>query len=67
MPALSMGVYSGGGVEDPQRPDTEDEVYYILSGRARLRVAGEDRVAEPGSIRTSPPRSSTASTTSRRT
>ena len=51
VPALSMGVYSlAVGAEDPQRPHTEDEVYYVISGRATLRVAGEDRVAEPGSI-----------------
>jgi quercetin dioxygenase-like cupin family protein len=51
VPRLSMGVYFlAAGAEDPQRPHAEDEVYYVLSGRARLRVAGEDRVAEPGSI-----------------
>src|SRR5262249_47282806 len=51
VPALSMGVYVlPAGAADPQEPHAEDEVYYILSGRARLRVGSEDRVAEPGSI-----------------
>jgi quercetin dioxygenase-like cupin family protein len=51
VPALSMGIYAlPAGAIDPQAPHTEDEVYYVLSGRARLRVAGEDRVAEPGAI-----------------
>jgi mannose-6-phosphate isomerase-like protein (cupin superfamily) len=51
VPALSMGIYRlPAGAEDPQRPHAEDEVYYVIGGRARLRVAGEDRVAAPGSI-----------------
>jgi quercetin dioxygenase-like cupin family protein len=51
VPSLSMGVYAlPAGAEDPQRPHAEDEVYYVIGGRARLWVAGEDRVAEPGSI-----------------
>lgn len=50
-PALSMGVYHlpAGGV-DPQSPHTEDEVYYVVSGRARLRVGSETRSVGPGSI-----------------
>jgi len=51
VPALSMGIYLlPAGAEDPQSPHTEDEVYYVVSGRAMLRVGSEDRVAEPGSI-----------------
>ena len=51
VPALSMGIYVlPAGAADPQEPHAEDEVYYILSGRAMLRVGSEDRVAEPGSI-----------------
>src|SRR5262245_24395652 len=49
--ALSMGVYVlPAGAEDPQGPHTEDEVYYVLAGRATLRVEGEDRPAAPGSL-----------------
>jgi mannose-6-phosphate isomerase-like protein (cupin superfamily) len=51
VPALSMGVYVlAAGAEDPQGPHTEDEVYYVVAGRATLRVGTEDRAAEPGSI-----------------
>ena len=51
VPALSMGIYAlPAGAEDPQAPHTEDEVYYVVSGRATLRVGNEDRVVEPGSI-----------------
>jgi mannose-6-phosphate isomerase-like protein (cupin superfamily) len=50
-PALSVGLYRlpAGGV-DPQSPHSEDEVYYVVSGRARIRVADEDRVVQAGSI-----------------
>ena len=49
VPSLSMGLYvlPAGGT-DPQKPHTEDEVYYILSGRGVINVAGDDRAVEPG-------------------
>lgn len=51
VPGLSMGLYvlPAGGI-DPQSPHTEDEVYYVVSGRARIKVADEDRVVQTGSI-----------------
>ncbi len=50
-PSLSMGVYRlpAGGV-DPQSPHGEDEVYYVVSGKARIRVGDEDRPVDAGSI-----------------
>ena len=38
------------GSTDRQRPHLEDEVYYVISGRATIRVAGEDRTVKPGSL-----------------
>ncbi len=51
VPDLSMGLYvlPAGGV-DPQSPHTEDEVYYVVSGVAKIKVADEDRTVQPGSI-----------------
>ena len=51
VPSMSLGVYRlpAGGI-DPQSPHTEDEVYYVVSGRALIRVDGEDRSVGPGSI-----------------
>jgi mannose-6-phosphate isomerase-like protein (cupin superfamily) len=51
VPSLSMGVYRlpAGGV-DPQSPHTEDEVYYVVSGRAQIRVGDEDQAVSGGSI-----------------
>ncbi|HLO33319.1 MAG TPA: cupin domain-containing protein [Anaerolineales bacterium] len=51
VPDLSMGIYvlPAGGV-DPQSPHTEDEVYYVVSGKAKIRVGDEDREVQAGSI-----------------
>jgi mannose-6-phosphate isomerase-like protein (cupin superfamily) len=51
VPALSMGVYVlPAGGEDPQAPHTEDEVYYVVSGRGVLHVAGRDQPVQAGSV-----------------
>ena len=51
VPDLSMGLYvlPAGGA-DPQSPHTEDEVYYVVSGRAQILVAEENRDVQAGSI-----------------
>ena len=51
VPDLSMGLYviPAGGT-DPQSPHTEDEVYYVASGRAQILVAEENRDVQTGSI-----------------
>ena len=51
VPDLSLGLYviPVGGI-DPQSPHTEDEVYYVVSGKAQIKVAGEDRAVQMGSI-----------------
>ena len=51
VPDLSMGLYvlPAGGV-DPQSPHTEDEVYYVVSGRAQIQVAEENSAVQAGSI-----------------
>ena len=51
VPALSCGVYTlPAGSDDLQAPHDEDEVYYVLRGRARLVVGGETIEAGPGSV-----------------
>jgi mannose-6-phosphate isomerase-like protein (cupin superfamily) len=51
VPDLSMGLYvlPAGGV-DPQSPHTEDEVYYVVSGSGKIKVADDDRAVQTGSI-----------------
>jgi mannose-6-phosphate isomerase-like protein (cupin superfamily) len=50
-PDLSVGLYvlPTGGV-DRQQPHTENEVYWIVSGRANIRVGAEDRPVAAGSV-----------------
>lgn len=51
VPDLSMGLYvlPAGGT-DLQSPHTEDEVYYVVSGKAKIQVSKEDRAVQAGSI-----------------
>lgn len=48
---LSVGLYvlPAGGT-DPQSPHTEDEVYYVVSGKAQITVAAENRDVQTGSV-----------------
>jgi mannose-6-phosphate isomerase-like protein (cupin superfamily) len=48
---LSVGLYllRAGGTDD-QQPHNEDEVYYVVSGRAKLRVGDDDRPVQPGTL-----------------
>jgi mannose-6-phosphate isomerase-like protein (cupin superfamily) len=50
-PSLSLGLYrlAAGGV-DEQSPHGEDEVYYVISGRAQVLVGEESRAVGPGSL-----------------
>jgi mannose-6-phosphate isomerase-like protein (cupin superfamily) len=51
VPDLSMGLYVlPAGNTDPQSPHTEDEIYYVVSGRAQILVADENRDVQAGSI-----------------
>ena len=48
---LSGAVYLlPAGAEDIQAPHLEDEVYLVVSGRARLRIAGQERDVMAGHI-----------------
>jgi mannose-6-phosphate isomerase-like protein (cupin superfamily) len=50
-PSMSLGLYVlEAGAEDPQTPHAEDEVYYVISGRATVRVEGRDSPVGPGSV-----------------
>jgi quercetin dioxygenase-like cupin family protein len=51
VPSLSAGVYvlPAGGV-DVQSPHKQDEVYYVVSGKARMRAGAQDRSLIPGSL-----------------
>jgi mannose-6-phosphate isomerase-like protein (cupin superfamily) len=57
VPDLSVGTYSiaRGGV-DGQVPHTEDEIYVVTAGRARLQAGGDSAAVGPGSVRYVPAR-----------
>jgi mannose-6-phosphate isomerase-like protein (cupin superfamily) len=51
VPDLSLGLYVlAAGGEDHQTPHGQDEIYYVLSGKATLRVNGVETPATPGAI-----------------
>jgi mannose-6-phosphate isomerase-like protein (cupin superfamily) len=48
---ISAGLYVlPAGAIDRQSPHTEDEVYYVISGLARISVGDEERPVASGSI-----------------
>ena len=48
---LSVGLsVRPSGTTDRQQPHREDEVYYVISGRGSISVAGESRPVGPGSL-----------------
>lgn len=51
VPDLSGGLYVlDAGATDPQSPHTEDELYVVMSGKAKARVGGEVRPITTGSV-----------------
>ena len=51
VPAMSAGLYElAVGADDPQEPHTEDEVYYVVSGRATITVGDEEIPVAAGSL-----------------
>jgi mannose-6-phosphate isomerase-like protein (cupin superfamily) len=50
-PSMSAGVYTlAVDSTDPQKPHREDEMYYVVRGRARMQVGSEDRAIAEGSV-----------------
>jgi mannose-6-phosphate isomerase-like protein (cupin superfamily) len=51
VPAMSAGLYVlPAGAPDPQKPHAEDELYYVLRGRARMRVGSEEQQVRAGAV-----------------
>ena len=51
VPTMSGGLYQlAAGATDPQRPHTEDEIYYVVHGKAQIQVGDEHSPVEPGSL-----------------
>lgn len=51
VPTMSAGLYHlAAGAADPQEPHSEDEMYYVVQGRALLQVGEKETPVEPGSL-----------------
>jgi quercetin dioxygenase-like cupin family protein len=51
VPAMSAGVYVlAAGSADHQMPHHEDEMYYVIRGRARFKAGFEDKEVSAGSV-----------------
>jgi mannose-6-phosphate isomerase-like protein (cupin superfamily) len=51
VPSMSVGFYVlRPGAVDLQRPHHEDEIYYVIRGRARFLADREDREVSAGSV-----------------
>ncbi len=51
VPAMSAGLYVlPAGATDRQKPHHEDEIYYVVRGRARFEAGSEDREVSAGSV-----------------
>jgi mannose-6-phosphate isomerase-like protein (cupin superfamily) len=48
---MSVGIYVlAAGAEDRQKPHDEDEIYYVVRGKAKFRHGDADLRAEPGDV-----------------
>ncbi len=51
VPAMSAGLYVlPAGATDRQKPHREDEIYYVVRGRARFKAGAEDREVSAGNV-----------------
>jgi len=51
LPSMSAGIYTlAAGAADPQSPHREDELYYVVRGRARMKAGSEDQPVAEGSV-----------------
>jgi len=51
VPAMSAGVYVlPKGATDAQKPHREDEMYYVVRGRARMQAGSDHAEVRPGSV-----------------
>ena len=51
IPPMSAGIYvlPAGGA-DPQKPHSQDELYYVIKGKAQFKAGDEDREVSSGSL-----------------
>ena len=51
VPAMSAGIYVlPVGGSDPQSPHSQDEIYCVISGAAKVRLGKDEQRVEQGSV-----------------
>ena len=51
IPPMSAGIYVlPAGCADPQKPHSQDELYYVIKGKARFKAGDEDREVSSSSL-----------------
>jgi mannose-6-phosphate isomerase-like protein (cupin superfamily) len=51
VPAISAGLYTlRAGQDDPQQPHTEDEIYYVVSGKASFVGGDKEYKVQAGTV-----------------
>jgi mannose-6-phosphate isomerase-like protein (cupin superfamily) len=51
VPAMSAGIYVLlAGATDKQTPHQEDEIYYVVRGKAKMRLGREQRFISQGNV-----------------
>jgi mannose-6-phosphate isomerase-like protein (cupin superfamily) len=51
IPTMSAGVYTlAASSVDEQKPHAEDEMYYVLRGRARMKIGTSDQAVSAGAV-----------------
>ena len=51
VPAMSAGIYVlAAGAPDGQKPHAEDEIYYVIRGRAKMKLGREERDVRAGDV-----------------
>jgi mannose-6-phosphate isomerase-like protein (cupin superfamily) len=51
VPAMSAGIYVlSAGATDKQTPHKEDEIYYVVRGKAKMRLGREERSIGQGDV-----------------
>jgi mannose-6-phosphate isomerase-like protein (cupin superfamily) len=51
VPAMSSGLYVlAAGATDKQSPHKEDEIYYVVRGRGKIRIGGQETPVSQGGV-----------------
>ena len=51
VPSMSCGIYRlAAGSKDMQGAHDDDEIYFVIEGKARLRTGDKEHIVKPGAV-----------------